>query len=360
MLGSRHIEHDLLVKPSSNTSVSFAGVEMLRRTHCSLENRVDLVLLDETEQEQMLYKLSNRNWRTDCQGLTNYVDSDSDSDSAMRLSNSRILSLPSLEMPRGIGFCLEDRLEPMVLDEAEQEQFYDKPSSSKVHLPIQDVELNSVVNQSHEESNPVENIDILHENLAGCLSRGRILSLPSLEIPRGIGFSLEDHLEPMVLDEAEQEQLYDRPSSSNVLVTIQDLKLNSVVNHGSNHVEDMDTLHESNSSLEHLPSFKLLNLAEKREGLDKPTNEDQAAKEKHMDHQSNQLSCQEGVDLVFTETVDNTKPACPELEVIPPEIVKCQKPENFRVSIDSIPKHHSKFPGNFSVASAFKSVIFSW
>lgn len=347
MLGAHHIEHDLLAKPLSNMSVTFAGVEMLRRTHRSLEDCVDLVLLDETEKEQMLYKLSNSDWRTNCQGPTNDVDFDSDSYSAMRLSNGRILSLPSLEMPRGIGFCLEDRLEPMVLDEAEQEQLYDRPSNSKVQSPIRDVELNSVVNQSHEESNPVENIDIHHDESAECLSNGRILSLPCLEIPRGIGFSLEDHLEPMVLDEAEQEQLYDRPSSSSVQVTIQDVKLNSVANQGSNHVEDIDMLHDSNFSLEHLPSFNLLNLAEKREGVDKPTNEDQAAKEKPKDHQSNQLSIQESVDLVFIEAVDNTRPACPELGVIPPEIVKCQKPENFRVSIDSIPKPHSKFPGNF-------------
>ncbi|XP_042065716.1 sister chromatid cohesion 1 protein 3-like isoform X1 [Salvia splendens] len=322
-----HQEQDLSVKSSSNANISLAGVEVLRRARRSLEDCVDPIQLDETENEQMHNKLSIK----DCKSCpTN--EADSDSAAAVRLLNSRNHSLPS------------SGIELMVLDDAEKEQLNNRAShesaspntkgrsqEEQMHAYLSDKDLRTNI---HWPTNSMESDFVVR------LSNNAIFPLPSLEMLRGTVFTLEDRLEPMVLDEAEEEQLYDRPSnkstSSNFLVPIQDVELNSAVNpihEGSNPVENLEILDESNFSMEHLSGLMLLNLAEKKDDHDKPTLEEDVAEEKRMDHLPTQLSFQEHLDQVSSEAVDNAGKVGPELEVIPQESVKCHKPESVHVSI---------------------------
>ncbi|KAG6424796.1 hypothetical protein SASPL_115216 [Salvia splendens] len=324
-----HQEQDLSVKSSSNVNISLAGVEVLRRACRSLEDCVDPIELDETENKQMHNKLSIKNCKN-CP--TNEAGSGSGSGAAVRLLNSRHLSLPSLG------------IELMVLDDAEKEQLNNRASHENVSPNTkgrsQEEQMHDYLSDKDLRTNIQWPTSSMESDFVVRLSNNGILPLPSLEMLRGTVFTLEDRLEPMVLDEAEEEQLYDRPSnkstSSNFRAPIQDVELNSVVNpshEGSITVENLEILDESNFSMEHLSSLMLLNLAEKKDDHDKPTLEGLVAEEKHMDHLPTQLSFQEHLDQVSSEAVYNAGKVGPELEIIPPESVKCQKPESVHVSI---------------------------
>ncbi|KAL1564288.1 sister chromatid cohesion 1 protein 3-like isoform X1 [Salvia divinorum] len=326
-----HQEHDMLVKLTSNADISLAGVEVLRRARRSLEDCVDPIQLDETENEQMCNKLSIKDWK-------NCPTNEADSSDAVRLLNNRHHSLPS------------SGLELMVLDDTEKEQLNNRASHENVSQNskgrIQGEQMHDYLSEEDLRTNIQWPTNSMESDFVVRLSNNAIL--PSLELLRGTVFTLEDRLEPMVLDEAEKEQLYDRPSnkstSSNFLVPIHDVELNSVVNpshEGSHPVENLEILNESHFCMEHLSGLMLLNLAEKKDDHDKPTLEEHVAEEKHMDHRPTQLSFQEHLDQVSSEAVDNTGQVGPELEVIPPESVKFQKPENVHVSILT---PHSKFP----------------
>lgn len=327
------------MKSSRNANISVAGVEVLRRARRSLEDCVDPILLDETENEQMHSKLSIK----DCKNCpTN--EADSDSGAAVRLLNSRNHSLPS------------SGIELMVLDDAEKEQLNNRASHENVSPNTkgrsQEEQMHDYLSDKDLQTNIQWPTSSMESDFVVRLSNNGILPFPSLEMLRGTVFTLEDRLEPMVLDEAEEEQLYDRPSnkstSSKFLVSIQDVELNSVMNpshEGSNPVETLEILDESNFSMEHLSSLMLLNLAEKKDDHDKPTLEEHA-EEKRMDHLPTQLSFQEHLDQVSSEAVDNAGKVGPELEVIPPESVKCQKPENVHVSILT---PQPKLPGNITL-----------
>ncbi|XP_047947637.1 sister chromatid cohesion 1 protein 2 isoform X2 [Salvia hispanica] len=322
-----HQKQDLSVKSSSNANISLAGVEVLRHARRSLEDCVDPIQLDETENEQMHNKLFIK----DCKNCpTN--ESGSDSGAAVRLLNSRHHSLPS----PGIEF--------MVLDDAEKEQLNKRASHENVSPNTkgrsQEEQMYDYLSTKDLQTNIQWPTSSMESDFVVRLSNNGILPLPSLEMLRGTVFTLEDRLEPMVLDEAEEEQLYDRPSnkstSSNFLAPIQDVELNSVVNpsrEGSNPVENLEILDESNFSMEHLSGLMLLNLAEKKDDHDKPTLDEHVAEEKRMDHLPTQSSFQEHLDQVSTEAVYNAGKVGPELEVIPPESVKCQKPESVHVFI---------------------------
>lgn len=291
------------VKPSSNTDISLAGVGVLRRALCSLEDCLDPMQLDESAEESGNEQLNDR---------------------------------PS-----------DDNSCPKFRETFQEEQFHD--------------------NLSHKDlrTNTLRLINAMESDFVMGPSSSRFRTLPSLEILRGIGFALEDRFEPMVLDEAEKEQLYDRPSykstSSNGQGLLQDVEFNSAVNQspkGSNPVESLGIFHESDFSLECSSSFKLLSGSEKREGHDKASDHEHGADKEHMDHLSTPLDFQEGEDQDFTEAVDNAVPVGPEfklLEVIALESVKCQKPDKFHVPVLN---PHSKLPGDFA-ASAFKPVKFS-
>lgn len=293
VFGAHRVDQDF-VKPSSNTDISLAGVEVLRRALCSLEDCLDPMQLDESAEESGNEQLNDR---------------------------------PS-----------NDNSSPKFRGTFQEEQFHD--------------------NLSHKDlrTNTLGLTNAMESDFVMGPSSSRFRTLPSLEILRGIGFALEDRLEPMVLDEAEKEQLYDRPSdkstSSNGQGLLQDVEFNSVVNQspkGSNPVESLGIFHESDFSLECSSSFKLLSGSEKREGHDKASDDKHGAEKEHMDHLSTPLDFQEGEDQDFTEAVDNAAPVGPEfklLEVIALESVKCQKPDKFHVPVLN---PHSKLPADVGI-----------
>ncbi|XP_047947640.1 sister chromatid cohesion 1 protein 2 isoform X4 [Salvia hispanica] len=195
-----HQKQDLSVKSSSNANISLAGVEVLRHARRSLEDCVDPIQLDETENEQMHNKLFIK----DCKNCpTN--ESGSDSGAAVRLLNSRHHSLPS----PGIEF--------MVLDDAEKEQLNKRASHENVSPNTkgrsQEEQMYDYLSTKDLQTNIQWPTSSMESDFVVRLSNNGILPLPSLEMLRGTVFTLEDRLEPMVLDEAEEEQLYDRPSN---------------------------------------------------------------------------------------------------------------------------------------------------
>ncbi|KAK4392891.1 Sister chromatid cohesion 1 protein 2 [Sesamum angolense] len=105
----------LVRSQSSDMNITLGGQGMLHRTSFSLEDRLDPMVLDEAEEEQMHNKPSN-NPRSNFQGPSNELVPDS----VACLPNHRSHPVPSLEMLRGTRLSLEDRLEPMVLDEADE------------------------------------------------------------------------------------------------------------------------------------------------------------------------------------------------------------------------------------------------
>lgn len=178
MFGHPHIGQNLLVGPSSNKKISLAGVEVLRGTRFSLGDHRDPNLLDEAEDEQMHKKQTEMNF----QRPTNDMESDSD----MGPLNYRSHSLPSLEIVCGSWFALEDRLEPMVLDEAEKKQLDCRPF---IHQePVQDMELDFINHQSSKGGDSVEILGV-HES----------------------GISLEQLPNFKTLNEAEKGQGHEKP-----------------------------------------------------------------------------------------------------------------------------------------------------
>ncbi|KAI3452545.1 hypothetical protein Pfo_009209 [Paulownia fortunei] len=249
-----------------------------------------------------------------------------DQDLFVSPSSNMNISLSGLEVLRGTSFALEDRLDPIVLDEAEEEQMQNKPSN-------EDLRTNFQGPTNNMESDSVES-----------LSTDRRPSVPSLEILRGTGFSLEDRLDPMVLDEAEKEQLNDRPFDDNIRSNfwgpIQDVEFDSVANpspQGSDSVASLGILHKSGFSLEHSPNFNMLNEAEKGQGHNVPSDKEHGVEEEHVEHLRTQLNFQEDEPHDFTGSVDKAQPVGAKkmkfLEVITPESVKCQRLEEFPMSI---------------------------
>ncbi|KAL8475274.1 hypothetical protein ACS0TY_028090 [Phlomoides rotata] len=260
VFGHPHTQN-LFMAPTNNKKISLAGVEVLRGSHFPLEDHIYLDL------EQIHKRQTDEDPELNIQGPS----SDVESDSYVGPSNYRSHPLPSLEIVCGSWFGLEDRLEPLVLDEAEEEQLNGWPSNHKEQ--VQDMEL-------------------------VC----------------GSWFGLEDRLEPMVLDEAEEEQLNGRPS--NYKEQVQDMELDSIYHQ---------------SSLEQLP-----NEAEKGQGHETPPDKEHRLEEEHMEHLCTEFNLQESEHQDFTASVDKAKPVdagdnVP--EVITLESVKSQRPEELRVSI---------------------------
>lgn len=250
------------------------------------------------------------------------------------------ISLSGLELLRGTGFSLGDRLDPFVLDEAEEEQMHNNLSNRDPRTSFDgqfnEMESDSVVSLSSDASQ----------------------SVPSEEILRGAGISFEDRLDPMVLDEVEKEQ-NDSPSHGNIHIDpIQEVELNSAANpspQGSNLAASSELLQQSGSSLEHTPSLQMLNEAEERQEQDEPSDMEHGVEEEHMEHLKTRLNFQED------ESLDFTGPVMP---------VGAKKMKSLQVIITETEKSHgldgfpmivtpdSKFPGD-SVASHFQVVIFS-
>ncbi|XP_020554635.1 sister chromatid cohesion 1 protein 2 isoform X2 [Sesamum indicum] len=224
------------------------------------------------------------------------------------------------------SFSLEDRLDPMVLDEAEEEEMHNKPSNNNLWSNFQ--------GPSNE----------LVPDSVACLPNHRSHPVPSLEMLRGTSFSLEDRLEPMVLDEAEKDQMNDRPSDdsrrTNIQGLIQDVEFDSVANpspRGSDSVASLGITRKSGSTLEHTPNFKALSETEKGHGHDEPSDEEHGVEEEHMEYPRTRLNFQEDEPHNLGGSVDKELPVGAEkvkfLEVITPESGKWQRTEDVPIPI---------------------------
>lgn len=232
-------------------------------------------------------------------------------------SNKKIC-LAGVESLRGSRFSLGDHID---LDEAEDEQVPKKQTDKDpIEGPTNDMESDPDVGPSNYRSH----------------------SLPSLEILCGTWFALEDRLEPMVLDEAEKEQLDGRPSKQK-----EPIELDSI-HHQSSKGGDSVSI----SGVPHLPNFKTLDEAEKGQGLEK------APDKEHVEHLSSKFNFQEGEHQDFAASVDKAKPVdagdkAPEVIIL--ENLNGRRPEELHVPV-VIPD--SKFPGD-SFSSPLKPVNFS-
>ncbi|KAL0377317.1 UNVERIFIED_CONTAM: Sister chromatid cohesion 1 protein 2 [Sesamum radiatum] len=239
-----------------------------------------------------------------------------DQDLFVSQSSDMNITLGGLGILRRTSFSLEDRLDPIVLDEAEEEQMHNKPSN------------NNPMSNFQGPSN-----ELVPDSVA-CLPDHRSHPVPSFEMLRGTSFSLEECLESMALDEAEKDQMNDRPSDeirrTNIQGLIQDLEFDSVANpspQGSDSVASLGITHKSGSTLEHTPNFKMLSETEKGHGHDEPSDEELGGDEEHMEHTRTRLNIQEDEPCYLAGSVDKEQPVGAEkvkfLEVITPESGKC-------------------------------------
>ncbi|KAL9157375.1 hypothetical protein ABFS82_08G001200 [Erythranthe guttata] len=235
------------------------------------------------------------------------------------------ISLAGLEVLRGTSFSLEDRLDPIILDEAEEAQMHNK------HLPIRD----SIMCNEMESGSVVS------------LSSNRSHSVPSAEIFCGTGFSLEDRLEPMVLNEDEEEQPNARPSkeniSSNMHGPIQDVEFDSVANpspQGSKLAASLETPQRS--------GFQMLNEDEKVQSHEETSDKEKRVDEETIEHLQAQMNCQENEPHEFTGSMDKHVSAkkMKSLEVINSESLECRRPKEFPMSVVVTPD--SKLPAGLS------------
>ncbi|KAK4417876.1 Sister chromatid cohesion 1 protein 2 [Sesamum alatum] len=164
VLSPHRMDQDLFGSQSSDMNITLGGPGILRRTSYSLEDRLDPMVLDEAEEEQMHNNPSNNNPRSNSEGPINELVPDS----VAYLPNHRSHPVPSLEILRGTSFCLEDRLEPMVLDEAEKDQTNDRPPDDSIRAnfqgQIQDVEFDPVANPSPQGSDSVASLGITRKS----------------------------------------------------------------------------------------------------------------------------------------------------------------------------------------------------
>ncbi|KAL7140622.1 hypothetical protein ABFS83_08G001200 [Erythranthe nasuta] len=235
------------------------------------------------------------------------------------------ISLAGLEVLRGTSFSLEDRLDPIILDEAEEAQMHNKHLPNRDPIMCNEMESGSVVSLSSNKSH----------------------SVLSAEIFRGTGFSLEDRLEPMVLNEDEEEQPNARPSkeniSSNMHEPIQDVEFDSVANpspQGSKLAASSETPQRS--------GFQMLNEDEKVQHHEETSDKEKRVEEEPIEHLKAQMNCQENEPHEFTGSMDKHVSAkkMKSLEVINSESLECQRPKEFPMSVVVTPD--SKLPAGLS------------
>ncbi|KAL6518739.1 hypothetical protein OROHE_017492 [Orobanche hederae] len=221
-------------------------------------------------------------------------------------SNMNNISSSGLEVLRESSFSLEDRVDPIAWVEAGDMQMHDKVTSQNVKTYLQEP-----INKSN--------------------------SVPSLEKVRGTVFSsLEDRLDPMILDEVEKEQVInDRPSddniNSNFFGRVQDAEFGSAANkspQGSDLVASLGLLHKSSLTRQHSPSFKM---------LDEPSDKGHEVEVEHVDRLRNRVNFQEDEPCDFTGSAAKVQVMCSKklkrLEAASSESVKCQIPEKTPISV---------------------------
>ncbi|XP_051140560.1 sister chromatid cohesion 1 protein 2-like [Andrographis paniculata] len=207
-------------------------------------------------------------------------------------------SLARLGEVPNTSYFLEDRLEPLVLDVAEEEQLCMKATDTMC------------------------------------------LTLPSLERPRDAQFSFEDCSDYMLLDGAEKEQTSHKPSDDMIGTDfpdpIKDVEFDddsSPLTLGIESAKGTEILEATDISFEYCPTLKTSNEAEKDQGSNEPSSTESGITEKPVENLKAQLSMQEG----GLERVDIAQPVAVNkrnvLEVLTPDIMSCQNMDVFPMSI---------------------------
>lgn len=227
------------------------------------------------------------------------------------------ISLSGFDTLRGTGFSLGDQMEPMVLDEDEEEHMCKNA--------FQDNSRAIVLGAAKE----------MKSNSVKYLANNTSPSVPSLEILCGTVTLSEDHTDPTVLYGAGKEQTNDTPASENTraysLEPIQDVEFYDAVSplsEGSDVVASSVILHGSGISLEHSPSLKISSEAEKGQGCNDEPTDCFGVIEKHVESLGTQLRFQEDEPHEIPELIDKAKSMVVNkrkfLEVITHESTICQ------------------------------------
>ncbi|KAL6552907.1 hypothetical protein OROGR_006749 [Orobanche gracilis] len=185
MFSSHHINQGLFAGSSSNmNNISSSGVEVVRESSFSPEDRLDPIAWVEDGDIQMHDKVTSENVKTDLQEPINKSN-----------------LVPSLEKVRGTAFSyLEDRLDPMILDEVEKEQVInDRPSDDNINSKfcgqVQDAEFGSAANKSPQGSDLVASLGLLHKS---SLTRQHSPSFKMLNKPSDKGHEVEvEHVDQL-------------------------------------------------------------------------------------------------------------------------------------------------------------------
>ncbi|XP_073120380.1 sister chromatid cohesion 1 protein 2-like isoform X2 [Henckelia pumila] len=258
-----HMDHDndLLMNSSRDNGDFVASVEKLRGTDFLFEDWQSPTELNGSEKDLMHHRLHSEYPRI---GL-HWLSHETKCDSVASSSHYRSDIVPCMEILQENGFSLEDRLDPLVLDEAEERQICCRSHNEDltINFPasIQYSECSMLARPSHKkqgiEEEHVEHPTIelnLHKDEPCALIRSidigqsveaekkkfvevitpeirksqrnqehtkpmtvdmtpnskRSGIVPCMEILQEDRFSLEDRLDPLVLDESEEQQIHFR------------------------------------------------------------------------------------------------------------------------------------------------------
>ncbi|GER33286.1 sister chromatid cohesion 1 protein [Striga asiatica] len=233
--------------------------------------------------------------------LSHHVNQDSFVGSTCNMN----ISFSSMEALRGARFSLEDLVEPIALDEAEDSQLHDKLSNKDITTSI-----------------PEKTNDMVSDSFASLPSDSKPDLAPSLERLRENLFTLEDRLDPMVMSELETEDISPRfcgPVQNPANISPQ----------RTDSIASLGTVHKD--------SFKMLDEAEKRQVNNGPSEKQHEVVIEDNNCES-QSYFQEGEPPgSLTGSVDKPQPTglnkLKSLEVVTPESMTSQKRKEFPMSI---------------------------
>lgn len=248
------------------------------------------------------------------------------------------MSLAGPEILCRTSFSLDDRMDPMVLDEIEEEQMRNMSLNDNLQAfcsgATKEIELLSVASLSNNTSH----------------------SPPSWELLCGTGFSLEDPSYHLALDESVKDQANEMPSDDNMRINFQRLIedvthnfVRSPSSQGTDFVGSLGSLNKSCASIEHSPRKD----AGKEQTCDELSLRDYKVAEEDTEHLRTQLTFQEDGPHGFNESVDEAQMVVVNkrkfLEAITPDSLKCQRMNELCASIET---PDSMLPGD-SVAFQF-------
>ncbi|XP_073019086.1 sister chromatid cohesion 1 protein 2-like isoform X3 [Primulina eburnea] len=142
-------DNDLLMNSFRDPGDFVTSVEKLRETNFLLEDLLNPTVLNGSEKKQLHYTLPNEHPRTNFQWLGHEMKCDSVATPSHDISDM-VSCMENLQENR---FSLEDRLDPLVLDEAEERQIhfrpYNKDLRTNFRAPIQYSECAMIAKPSH-------------------------------------------------------------------------------------------------------------------------------------------------------------------------------------------------------------------